>query len=493
MSGDVLHRILEAKRVEVGESKSRHPLAGFKDSLAPSKGDFKGALARNGASFILEVKKQSPSRGPIRPGLNLESLIILYDRFADAISVLTDRTFFGGSTDDLRAVRAMTKRPLLRKDFIIDPYQVYEARQLGADAVLLIVAALEQEKLISLQNLARSLNMDALVEVHNEAELDRALAAGADILGINNRNLKDLSIDLAVTERLAQRVPPEVVLVTESGISTRDDIRRLATQADAFLIGSAILSAERMADKVKELRFGRVKICGITRREDAQAAHEAGATWLGFIFYNRSPRHVAREACQQIAEGLGLGGIGVFVDHSTNEIIETARTCDLEGVQLHGGYGESAILELKRGLPRIPIIRVLSVGREMVELPQSAADFFLLDTQVAGQKGGTGRTFDYELLKSLGEDRPEMLSGRVFLAGGLKPENIHRAAALAPYALDLSSGVESAPGIKDQDKLERLFTKLHHLSGSRGAPQKNSRGAPTETSRGASPEAEQGD
>ncbi len=246
MSESVLGRILEHKRQEVAARITEYPLASFAAELTPSNRDFRAALAAPGRRHIFEVKKASPSRGAIRPDLDLGELLGIYERHADCISVLTDAHFFGGDREDLRLASKLTSRPLLRKDFIIDPYQVAEARWLGADAVLLIVAALEQTQLLELSAAARELAMDILVEIHDEAELDRALAAGADLLGINNRNLVDLTTDLAVTERLAPRVPAGVVTVSESGVERHDDLLRLAPHVDAFLVGSSILAAEDM-------------------------------------------------------------------------------------------------------------------------------------------------------------------------------------------------------------------------------------------------------
>ncbi len=461
MSASVLGRILEHKHREVAALVTERPLASFASELRPSDRDFRAALAAPGRRHILEVKKASPSRGPIRPDLDLGELLRIYERHADCISVLTDAAFFGGDGEDLRRARKLTTRPLLRKDFIVDPYQVSEARWLGADAVLLIVAALEQTQLLELGAAARELAMDVLVEVHDEAELDRALAAGADLLGINNRNLVDLMTDLAVTERLAPRVPEGVVTVSESGVESHGDLLRLAPQVDAFLVGSSILAAEDMAAQVKELVYGRVKICGITGRADAQAALEAGASWLGFIFHPPSARSVDPDLVCEIVRSLPGMKVGVFVEQGVDEILEIARRDCLHGLQLHGAHGERDLAALKLRRPDLFIVKVIPVGVEPVTLPvESAADYFLLDTADPVKRGGTGRRFDHGLLDSLRREDPDGFGRRVILAGGLNPGNVAEAAAMQAFALDLASGVEAEPGKKDLAKLTALFEAL---------------------------------
>lgn len=461
MSESVLGRILAHKREELAAALRERPLSSFRAELSPSDRDFRGALAAPGRRHIFEVKKASPSRGVIRPDLDLGELLAIYERHADCISVLTDGRFFGGHGEDLRKARRLTTRPLLRKDFIIDPYQVTESRWLGADAVLLIVAALEDAQLRELMAAVRELRMDALVEVHDETELERALAAGADIVGINNRNLEDLSTDLTVTERLAPRIPAGVLRISESGIERHADLRRLGPLVDAFLVGSSVLAAADMAAQVKELVYGRVKICGITGRADAQAALDAGASWLGFIFHEGSGRAVTPDKAAEIVRGLPGTKIGVFVKQSVDEILAIARRGSLHGLQLHGDYGETEIRLLKLQHPDLIVLRVLPVGQDAPRLPASSgADFFLLDTQDPILRGGTGRQFDYGLLNPLIAEAPERFHEQVFLAGGLNPGNVAEAAALGPAGLDLASGVELDPGRKDLRKLVHLFDVL---------------------------------
>jgi indole-3-glycerol phosphate synthase len=246
---DVLAEITAAKAVHVAACKAKHPLAEL-ETLAGSAAQPRGfaeALRRMAASgrfaLITEMKRKSPSGGDIRPSFDPASIARDYQTAGAAcLSVLTDTPYFGGVDDDLGAARAAVPLPALRKDFMIDPYQIVESRALGADCILLIVACLDDGQLRELAAEATRFGMDILVEVHDEAELDRALKLDAGMLGINNRNLKTLKTDIATFERLAPRVPADRLLVAESGLRTTADLRRMAdARAGAFLVGESLL------------------------------------------------------------------------------------------------------------------------------------------------------------------------------------------------------------------------------------------------------------
>jgi indole-3-glycerol phosphate synthase len=258
----LLESIIVHKRKELAMWKAAVPQARLEKVAiwqAPPL-DFAAALRRPGVSLIAEVKRASPSRGPLRPELDPGQLAVTYvDGGAAAISVLTDKRFFQGSLSDLVAVKAALRRaerevPVLRKDFILDVYQVYQARIYEADAVLLIAAILETGELAELLALTRELGMEALVEVHCEEELDRVLPLGPSIIGVNNRDLQDFSVDLATTLRLRPHIPRSIILVSESGIHCRADVERLARGGvDAILVGEALVTAEDVVGKIREL------------------------------------------------------------------------------------------------------------------------------------------------------------------------------------------------------------------------------------------------
>ena len=260
---DVLRRILAQKAGEVAERAERVPLRELGRSVEraapvrPFAQALREAIGTGRAGVIAEVKKASPSAGVIRAHFDPAAIARSYEAGGAAcLSVLTDREFFQGADEYLVAARAACGLPVLRKDFVIDEYQVYEARAIGADCVLLIVAALGDAQLRELAGLAAHLDMDVLVEVHDEEELDRALAVDAPLIGVNNRDLRTFRTDLETTLRLRALVPADRLLVTESGVHTREDVARLrAGGVHAFLVGEAFMRAPEPGEKLREL-FG---------------------------------------------------------------------------------------------------------------------------------------------------------------------------------------------------------------------------------------------
>ena len=251
----ILDEIVAAKKEELAKRKQTMPLARL-ESNSSKKLDFASALREEGTRLIAEVKKASPSKGVICPNLDPVKLARTYaDNGASAISVLTEERYFQGSLEHLASIsrELQGQKPLLRKDFIFDPYQVYESSAYGADALLLIVAILSEQQLAELLSLSHNLGMKCLVEVHDEAELEVALRSDAGIIGINNRDLSTFSVDLATTKRLRPLIPSDRVVVSESGIKNRADVLRLREWGlDAILIGEALVTADDVAAKMRE-------------------------------------------------------------------------------------------------------------------------------------------------------------------------------------------------------------------------------------------------
>ncbi len=257
---NVLDTIITHKRLEVAARKAVRPLSDFELDRAtrgPAR-DFVSALrdpARPAPRVIAEIKRRSPSKGVLRADIDPAAVAAIYEQNgAAAISVLTDHRFFGGSLDDLVAARRTVSIPVLCKEFIIDPYQIVEAFAADADAVLLIASALERKAMVEYRELCRSLGMAALVEVHNEAQLLSAIASGAELIGINNRDLSTFEVDLHTTARLAPLVPDNVVLVSESGIRGASDRERLCSLGvDAILVGESVITAPDVAARTREI------------------------------------------------------------------------------------------------------------------------------------------------------------------------------------------------------------------------------------------------
>jgi indole-3-glycerol phosphate synthase/phosphoribosylanthranilate isomerase len=403
----------------------------------------------------MECKQASPSQGLLRTTFDPASIAAEYSDVADAISVITDEPFFKGRLEYLTLVRKATRLPILCKDFIVDPYQVYEARRYGADAVLLMLSVLDDQTLNECLEVTRRLSMDALVEVRDHDELERALNHRVPSIGINNRNLRTLDVNLEVTEQLARKVPDDVVVVSESGIGNHQDVLRLRPLVDGFLVGSSLMKSPVIGQAARELVYGRVKTCGLTAPGDAQAAWQAGATWGGLIFAKESPRSVDREQAQKIRNAASLQWVGVFVDEANEQVASMAHELNLNAVQLHGDENVEMLQKLRQILP--PGCAIWKSCRVQDSIPtreEIGADRLLLDTYERGRRGGTGKRFNWDVLRSYPQ------RGEVILAGGLNPSNAAVADALGVWALDVNSGVETSPGKKDLTLLKNFFAAL---------------------------------
>ena len=252
----ILDDIIIKKKEEVAVGKIKLPLDLIQEELTTDTRDFKGALQKSGISFITEIKRKSPSKGLIRADFDPVSIAQIYEGHgSSALSVLTDESFFGGSPDFLTQARQITQLPALRKDFIIDAYQIYEARLLGADAILLIAACLKKETITEFIQLAAELKMACLVEVHSASELKDVLETPAEIIGINNRNLATFKVSLQTSLDLKKQIPDGIVTVGESGIHTREDVVLLEEAGfDALLVGESLMKSEDIGQQLVTLK-----------------------------------------------------------------------------------------------------------------------------------------------------------------------------------------------------------------------------------------------
>ena len=461
----MLETILEVKQREVAERKRHASLESLLSRCAPSTRSLSAALTRARPGFLLEIKFASPSAGSIRDVARLDTVLPSYRRHADAISVLTDRTFFAGSFELLAQVRAEVDQPLLCKDFVLEPYQVAEARLHGADAILLILAAVDDPTWTACHDLAHRLGMEVLTEVHDESETRRAVALGAAIVGVNNRNLGTLKVDLATTGRLTPLIPPDRVVIAESGIETRDQVRALRTAADAFLVGTSLMREPDLDRAVRQLVYGRTKVCGLTRGAHARAASERGATHGGLVFAQSSPRRITVDRAAAIKADVALEWVGVFADQDPHDVATIAETLDLSAVQLHGTESDDTVARTRAALrSTCEIWKAFPISDGIPARAGRSADRLLLDgghrdRGPADRLGGWGQSFDWRLLDGY--------AGReeVVLAGGLRRDNVAQAAALGTWALDVSSGVEAAPGEKDPARLSEFFDQRRRLPG----------------------------
>lgn len=453
----VLQRIVRDKAVAVAGYKAALPLEQFKDKLVASDRDFVAALRDKPTRFILECKKASPSKGLIRTDFNLGEIARIYNQYAAAISVLTDEQYFQGHYDYLTFVRSRVCVPVICKDFIIDPYQIYRARYHGADAVLLMLSVLDDDQYRALAAVAAELHMGVLTEVSNDDEMDRAISLEAAVIGINNRNLRDLSITLAQTERLAPQAPQGQILLSESGIKTHADVQRLAPLVNGFLVGSSLMSEPDLDLACRRLIFGNLKVCGLTTPEQAHRVAAAGASYGGLIFYPPSPRAVSDEQAATIVASNALDFVGVFVDEAIERVAALANRLQLAAVQLHG-HEDGAYIDRLRPLlnSHCQIWKAHRIADSLPDFAAWPADRQLLDTFSSSAAGGTGAQFDWSLLAN------HPLRAQLIVAGGLTPANINEARALGCWGLDVNSGVESAPGVKESALLAQLHSVLRH-------------------------------
>ena len=453
----VLEEIVARKRRDVADRLDGIAMSALREQARPTRRGLREARARPGARFIMEIKLTSPSQGPLRAGADPAAIARAYAGAADAISVLTDEPYFGGSLADLAKVREVYDGPILAKDFIVDPRQIPEARIHGADAVLAILAILSDAEAAVIIEEAGRYEMDVLVEAHNEAEVARAAGLGAAIIGINNRDLDTLAVDLSVTTRLAGLVPHDRLVVSESGITDRSDVSRLGAHADAFLVGSSLMRAADPRAAARALVFGRVKICGLTHEQDVRAASAAGATHIGLVMVPESPRSVdpanARRL-SEIARESGVAVVAVFRDERMEKAAARASEVGAHAVQLHGREDRGYIAALRGRLPDSCEIWAASAVERTVAPPRPGADRTVFDTSIAGVCGGTGKAFDWSRLRG----RADLSRG--ILAGGLHPANAALAGRVGAFALDVGSGVEALPGRKDERRLNAFFEAL---------------------------------
>ena len=465
----VLAEILAVRRrrLAAGELAPRGTAANPSDG-----GRFLAALRAGRTRVIAEVKHRSPSAGVLLPvgpapdtGLPAAIRFVAkaYRRAgAAAISVVTEPDFFGGELAWLPEVKRVSGLPVLMKDFVVDEVQLDLALSLGADAVLLIVAALGDAELARLNGAARSRGLAVIVEAHDEEEVRRALAAGAEVVGLNARDLRTFAVDLGRVAAMGRLLPTSVVRVAESGIHRPEDVARLAASGfDACLVGESLLRSGDPARALRALRgegTTEVKVCGVTRGEDLAAAEELGADWIGLNFSTRSPRRVdlAHGRALREASRFAKGVVAVVAGNTVAEAEAVVDAVRPDALQWHDD------LPARDGLRvPIPVWQAVRVGKDPLEKAAAwPADVLLLDAAHATLAGGTGQRWDWSLLASFPAKE------KAFVAGGLSPQNVARAiAACAPAGVDVASGVESAPGIKDEGKLAAFLAAVRSEKG----------------------------
>lgn len=483
----ILDKIIEATKIRVAQEKEVESPEAVKAAALALPSDtgfpFEAALRQQDFNFICEVKKASPSKGIIAEHFPYLDIAKEYEvAGAAAISVLTEPDFFKGDKKYLQEIASTVKIPVLRKDFIIDEYQIYQAKVWGASAILLICACLDVPTLTKFRELADSLGLSSLVEAHDEHEVQMAIDCGARIIGVNNRNLKDFTVDVQNSVRLRNLVQDDVIFVSESGLETPEDIQVLRdNNIGVALMGETFMRSPNKVEKLAYL-YGstyytpKVKMCGISKVETIPAVVEAKPDYMGLVFAP-SKRQVTVDQAKTLVEELhkqyasrynsGAGQsnddveqsnndeiktVGVFVNETLETLVKIATEVNLDAVQLHGDEDEAFIQSLKERT-NVEVWKAVQIrsAADAEAWIDSSADMLLFDAYHKDERGGTGEVFDWSCLDEF--ERPFML------AGGIDSTNVARAIrTVRPYGIDISSGIET-DGVKDDEKIT-AFTKL---------------------------------
>ena len=476
----ILDRIVEATKIRVAQEKQVESPEAVKAAALALPSDtgfpFEAALRQQDFNFICEVKKASPSKGIIAEHFPYLDIAKEYEvAGAAAISVLTEPDFFKGDKKYLQEIASTVKIPVLRKDFIIDEYQIYQAKVWGASAILLICACLDVPTLTKFRELADSLGLSSLVEAHDENEVQMAIDCGARIIGVNNRNLKDFTVDVQNSVRLRNLVQDDVIFVSESGLETPEDIQVLRdNNIGVALMGETFMRSPNKVEKLAYL-YGptyytpKVKMCGISKVETIPAVLEARPDYMGLVFAP-SKRQVTVDLAKILVEELHRGyakkygsdtehdkndtikTVGVFVNETVDNLVTIANETNLDAVQLHGDEDEAFIQSLKERT-NVEVWKAVQIrsAADVEEWIDSSADMLLFDAYHKDERGGTGEVFDWSSLDAF--ERPFML------AGGIDSTNVARAIrTVRPYGIDISSGIETN-GVKDDEKIT-AFTKI---------------------------------
>ena len=465
-----LDRIVTQTRADLVQRKIDHPLAEVQrlaTEQTPPRDLVAAFMPRSRTHLIAEVKRASPSKGMLAPNLHPVELAQTYEaNGASVISVLTEPHFFLGSPEYLTAIKQAVHIPVLCKDFIIDDYQVYEARTWGADAILLICAILDDTQLRHLLSVAHELHMRCLVEVHSREEAQRAVDAGAMVIGVNSRDLVTFKMNPYLIRDIRSIIPANRILIAESGISSAADARRLARyDVQGMLVGESLVVSNDVPAQMRMLLQGanastQVKICGLRHPEHIRTAIESGADMLGFIFYEPSHRYIQPQHVQEVLaaslstlkERVLPDLVGIFVNKEVNFINDVVEKAGLHYVQLHGTESPEFCQQITR-----PVIKAIPL-KNTADLAQVAQykDVtwrLLLDTPTPDW-GGTGVAHDWELASTIAQET------RILLAGGLTPENVAQALQqVQPWGVDVSSGVETNKQ-KDNSKIRAFLENV---------------------------------
>lgn len=451
LEGTVLATIINKKVLDVKEIV----LKGQRTS--PLRSLSKALVKKDSRNFILESKQSSPTLGDFCKDFDLDKLISCYEKRACAISVLCEKHFFKGSLDYLKYVKEHCSLPVICKDFIICKEQIDEAYIAGADAVLLMLSVLTKAKFEELFDYAHSLDMDVLTEVDDKNDALYAISKKIEIVGINNRNLRTLEVNLENAKELNKLFDSKVKVVSESGIHTHNDLVSLNPIRN-FLIGSSLTAQSDVVFKANSMLYGLNKLCGLTTIDAVRAAVNNHVSIGGLIFAPKSPRFVSDEKAQSfVKEFKGqIRFAGVFVDASVDEMVNKVNSVGLDYLQLHGNESLATIKTLKELLPDTGIIKAFNIKDikdfDKVNEYLPFTDLIILDSS----NPGSGTSFDWNLIPA------SLDKSKCLLSGGIGPDNVEKALSYGFAGLDLNSKLEKTKGIKDAQLINETFKLINN-------------------------------
>lgn len=462
-----LDDLVNRARAALDQRLRARDAAMFRRRAHPTRRSLSRALSGDQLGYILACERPAPSQRISRVDFDAQALARTYAPFADALAVSTyaalpQQALSGARGSALGAVRGEVDMPVVCTDVIVDPIQIHETRYYGADAVLLMLSALDDATLERCMQAAEELSMDVILTVRDEDELRRALAKSTGIIGLDARSYEGAG-DADVVARLAAKVPDERLCI---GIARLDDharARQMRPRVDALMGAGSLLDRDDVPRAVRELIFGRVKVCGLTHADHIQAAWRAGASRAGLIFAPGSARQITYDRARSLRAAAPIDYVGVFVDEPIEDVVCCAQRLGLSAVQMHGQEQNDYLLELRRQLPeRVELWKAVALRGELPKLSSIHADRILLDNV------GRGAAFDWSRLSELDERERQ----RIILGGGLSPDNAAHADALGTWGLDVNLGVETSAGQKSQPLLERFFAELRGRRRDRPAPTK---------------------
>jgi len=448
----ILLQILEKKQKDLSEQKRVLSIDELKRKITTAKltSSFKNRfinVAHSDIAIIAEIKLASPTNPSLGSESDIIQRAIAYEKVgADAISFITEKHYFKGSTIFISQLKTRVNIPILQKDFVIDPYQIYEAKMIGSDAILLIARLVDKDVLKDFVTISQEISIEPIVEINDQEDLEKALDTNTSFIAINARDLRTFTIDISKACALLEKIPNKFIKLGFSGIHSSVEVRRYKEAgAKGVLVGTSLMKAANMDNFIKSLKNMndvKVKICGIRTSEAAQATIDSGADYLGFNFVPKSRRYIEPKLAAEIIKKIRgkIQTVGVFQNADVAVVREIAKQLNLDFVQLHGQEDSEYIKQIDS--------QVIKAINSSSETNDYSVDYFLLDRVQQGE----GEMVSIDAAKAVTYKYP------IFLAGGLTPQNVASVVEkVQPFAVDVAGGVET-DGVNDIQKIKE-FTK----------------------------------